>query len=387
MFSIDKEKFGAFVAQLRKEKGLMQKDLAERLYVSDKAVSKWERGLSIPDVALLVPLAEILDVTVTELLESRRIPQAEPMDSRQTEELVQKVIDMTSEKPGGRAGRGLQLLACTAAGGLELWLLIRVGIPWEEIAVSLGTVMMLMVLFGFYFCLFAREKLPRYYDENRISSYSEGVVRINLPGVYFNNRNWPHILRAIQRWALVGLVASPALFFLLRTLLPKVWDAASVYIILVLTLGGLFIPMMVVARKYEFAPEQPRPRGKDWQQFGWIAVILIVVAALIGSVGSGSGLQVGWSEQKGLNSWSASYAYYDGWQQRTVNWNGDAETLYVEVCTQSGELDLTVTDGEGNDVFTRKDVGTGGFTIPLPGKAAVRITAEGHKGSISLNWQ
>lgn len=44
MFEIDKEKFGAFVAQLRKEKGLMQKDLAEKLYVSDKAVSKWERG-------------------------------------------------------------------------------------------------------------------------------------------------------------------------------------------------------------------------------------------------------------------------------------------------------------------------------------------------------
>lgn len=47
MFEIDKEKFGAFVAQLRKEKGLMQKDLAEKLYVSDKAVSKWERGGSL----------------------------------------------------------------------------------------------------------------------------------------------------------------------------------------------------------------------------------------------------------------------------------------------------------------------------------------------------
>ena len=45
MFEIDKAKFGAFVAQLRKEKGLMQKELAEKLYVSDKAVSKWERGV------------------------------------------------------------------------------------------------------------------------------------------------------------------------------------------------------------------------------------------------------------------------------------------------------------------------------------------------------
>ena len=92
MFEIDKAKFGAFVAQLRKEKGLMQKELAEKLYVSDKAVSKWERGLSIPDVAILVPLAEILGVTVTELLECRRLPKDEPMDSQQTEEIVKKAV-------------------------------------------------------------------------------------------------------------------------------------------------------------------------------------------------------------------------------------------------------------------------------------------------------
>lgn len=56
MYTIDKERFGQFVAQLRKEKGLTQKELAQKLYLSDKAVSKWERGLSIPDVALLPPL-------------------------------------------------------------------------------------------------------------------------------------------------------------------------------------------------------------------------------------------------------------------------------------------------------------------------------------------
>lgn len=46
MFEINNEKFGAFLAQLRKEKGMTQKDLAQRLFVSDKAVSKWERGVS-----------------------------------------------------------------------------------------------------------------------------------------------------------------------------------------------------------------------------------------------------------------------------------------------------------------------------------------------------
>ena len=51
MFRIDNQKFGAFVAELRREKGMTQKELAERLFVSDKAVSKWERGLSLPDIS------------------------------------------------------------------------------------------------------------------------------------------------------------------------------------------------------------------------------------------------------------------------------------------------------------------------------------------------
>ncbi len=47
MHEINNEKFGEFVVQLRKEKGMTQKELAEKLYVSDKAVSKWERGDSL----------------------------------------------------------------------------------------------------------------------------------------------------------------------------------------------------------------------------------------------------------------------------------------------------------------------------------------------------
>ena len=53
MYQISNEKFGLFVTELRKEKNLTQKDLAEKLYVSDKTVSKWERGLSMPNVVLV----------------------------------------------------------------------------------------------------------------------------------------------------------------------------------------------------------------------------------------------------------------------------------------------------------------------------------------------
>ncbi|MBQ2898418.1 MAG: helix-turn-helix transcriptional regulator, partial [Oscillospiraceae bacterium] len=47
-YELDKERFGEFVSKLRKEQGMTQKELAERLFVSDKAVSKWERGQSLP---------------------------------------------------------------------------------------------------------------------------------------------------------------------------------------------------------------------------------------------------------------------------------------------------------------------------------------------------
>lgn len=82
MYEMDKAAFGAFLAGLRKQKGMTQKELASRLFVSDKAVSKWERGLSIPDVTLLEPLAEQLEVTVTELLRARRMEKEEPWRHR-----------------------------------------------------------------------------------------------------------------------------------------------------------------------------------------------------------------------------------------------------------------------------------------------------------------
>lgn len=69
---MDNEKMAHLIAELRKSKELTQKELAAQLNVTDKAVSKWERGLSCPDIALLAPLAEILGVTTGELLNGEK---------------------------------------------------------------------------------------------------------------------------------------------------------------------------------------------------------------------------------------------------------------------------------------------------------------------------
>ena len=67
------ETIGPFIRRLRKERGMTQRELAGVLNVTDKAVSKWELGTSLPDVALLLPLAEALGVSATELLAGARL--------------------------------------------------------------------------------------------------------------------------------------------------------------------------------------------------------------------------------------------------------------------------------------------------------------------------
>lgn len=69
---MDTEKMGKFIAEQRKEKKMTQKELADLLDITDKAVSKWERGLSCPDISLLSTLAELLEVTTGELLNAEK---------------------------------------------------------------------------------------------------------------------------------------------------------------------------------------------------------------------------------------------------------------------------------------------------------------------------
>lgn len=65
---MDKKIIGEKISSLRKEKGLTQKELADRLGVTDKAISKWETGVHFPDIAIMESLAEELEITVSELL-------------------------------------------------------------------------------------------------------------------------------------------------------------------------------------------------------------------------------------------------------------------------------------------------------------------------------
>lgn len=99
---MDTKRIGCFIAERRKQKGITQKELAQVLQVTDKAVSRWETGKGLPDTSLLKPLSEVLEVSVGELLSGKMMEEDDMKD--QTERIIldaltysrQMVINMTN---------------------------------------------------------------------------------------------------------------------------------------------------------------------------------------------------------------------------------------------------------------------------------------------------
>ena len=254
MSEIDRENFGRFIQERRKEKGYTQKELARQLFLSDKAVSKWERGISLPDIQVLIPLADLLGVTVTELLEGRRMESGDEMKAGDVEDLVKKALALSKEPPK-RDKRvlirhGLIYAAALTASVFEMMILFWSGCTLNELGGS-GVLVteLLSVIFGAYFWFGMKEQLPAYYDENKISVYTDGIFEMNIPGVYFNNGNWPHIVRTVRIWSVASMVAMPMVSLLVHLFLPKGWWMAELFLFLLLFLGGMFIPIYIVGNE------------------------------------------------------------------------------------------------------------------------------------------
>lgn len=81
---MNQEKIGKFIASLRKEKNLTQLQLAEKLNITDRAISKWECGKSMPDPSIMLNLCEILDISVNELLIGERLKKEELITTSDT---------------------------------------------------------------------------------------------------------------------------------------------------------------------------------------------------------------------------------------------------------------------------------------------------------------
>lgn len=256
MFEIDKIQFGQFLSEQRKKKGFTQKDLAQKLYLSDKAVSKWERGLSMPDISLLMPLSDILEVSVVELLEGRIIENDTEMDTTEVEALVKKALAFSEETPEIRNARrkknGIYFGGCILIAGLELLVFHLFG--WKilnQMENATFVILPLAAIFGLYFWVFAKEKLPTFYDENQICFYTDGIFKINMPGLHFNNSNWPYILRGLKVWTATTMVCYPFMSVIVSYLIPKQWEQVGMAFIYIVALGSLFVSIYVLGKKHE----------------------------------------------------------------------------------------------------------------------------------------
>ena len=247
MYELDKAAFGHFLAQLRREKGMTQKELAATLYVSDKAVSKWERGLSVPDISLLVPLAE--------LLQGRRVEEEQRFTREETEDLVRKALTFSAEPPERRQARTKKYLPvyviCCVLGVAEALAVWAAGLADIEGALALLIIGVVFgVVYGAYAMFWMAETLPRYYDENRICNFAQGAFHIHIPGIYYNNRNWKHVLRAFRVWSMVSLVLVPpctaGAVLLERATGWQVWVA-----VLVVYIASLFGAIVIPAKRFE----------------------------------------------------------------------------------------------------------------------------------------
>ena len=87
---MNNEKTGALIAQIRKENGLTQKQLADKIGVSNATISKWETAKGFPDISLLEPLADALNISVSEILAGEKLESTEKSD-----DLLSDLVDIS----------------------------------------------------------------------------------------------------------------------------------------------------------------------------------------------------------------------------------------------------------------------------------------------------
>ena len=93
---MNQEKIGLFIAKCRREKNMTQEDLAEKLGVSNKSISRWENGKTLMDISLFEPLCNELDISIIELLNGERI------NDKKKDKLYTKALINYSNKVGSR---------------------------------------------------------------------------------------------------------------------------------------------------------------------------------------------------------------------------------------------------------------------------------------------
>ena len=145
---MDQIKTGKFIAFLRKEKGLTQIALSDRLGISDKTISKWERGAGLPDVSLMLPLCEILEISVNELLSGEKMTDA---DYKKKAEVT--IMNLVQENKENKK-RFFQSIVCGIITIIAVCSLVVIA-AYIEMPVAIRILLIIFVNFNFIFNVFS----------------------------------------------------------------------------------------------------------------------------------------------------------------------------------------------------------------------------------------
>ena len=110
---MDAKIFGAFIAECRKEKNMTQADLAMKLNITDKAVSRWERGIGLPDINIIEPLASALEISVLDLMKSERI-LSNAVTKEETADIITDTLHAVKLQRRQERKNGLSVSGATA---------------------------------------------------------------------------------------------------------------------------------------------------------------------------------------------------------------------------------------------------------------------------------
>lgn len=128
---MEKHTLGMMISSLRKQKGMTQSELAEKMGVTDKAVSKWERDLSFPDITSIPKLAEIFEISVDELMQVKTSTKEKRIKNK-----VDEIVDMALNGVG--MAMGIAVTVLSVLGELETkQAFIMLGIGLTSVSISL----------------------------------------------------------------------------------------------------------------------------------------------------------------------------------------------------------------------------------------------------------
>ena len=209
---MDATKIGRFIGAERRAKGWTQRQLADKLQLTDKAISRWETGKGLPDVSLLLPLANVLDITVGELLAGERRLQPPAMQTVEAEaRTTRQLVDYTRELgPQLRRRRSYTVLA-----GFLLFAAAFLTLQFLRLVLTGGA-----GIHGFSIeSLLLLVALPFVFNNIRLLAAATALHRCpdrgaSLPSCISYSRGWAVAARFVLCWSVCRVCCVPCAGFL-----------------------------------------------------------------------------------------------------------------------------------------------------------------------------